>query len=135
MAFDVPGFVISLVIIGVGVWGYGAERKFISYLGPAERVWTTTLGWVINLCLLYMCVAFTFKLFFTRQLFALAISVLSVFLITLVVYLYMRWKISYKLLGREMRQSMDSLRIELEKIAESAPGGADAAGGAKEDGK
>lgn len=127
MTFDVPGFVISLVIIGVGVWGYGAERKFISYLEPSEKVWASMLGWIINICLLYMCFAFTFKLFFTRELFALAISVMAIFTITLVVYLYIRWKVSYKLLGREMRKSMDSLREELEKIAEASPKGASAA--------
>lgn len=132
MSFDLPGFLISLLIIGVGFWAYGSERKYISYLEPSERVWTTSLGWIINICVLYMCFAFTMSMFFTRELFALAISVMAVFLITLLVYLYIRWKTSYRLLGREMRKSMDGLRDELEKIAKSNSV-ADGAETAKED--
>ncbi|MCD6119245.1 hypothetical protein J7K50_05345 [bacterium] len=118
--FDFPGFLISAVIVAVGIWGWSAERKFQRYLSPADRLWAITLGWIINLCLLFFCIVFTFRLYTTPSIFALILSVLAVFLIVLFIYLYVRWKVSHKLIGREAKKSVESLRSELEKIAKKA---------------
>jgi len=129
-SFDLPGFLVAVVIIGFGSWAWTAERRFHSYLKPVERMWTLTFGWIINICLLFFCLAFTFRLYTTPGSFALVLSTFAIFMIVLAMYLYFRWKVSVKLISYDARKSFEKLKRELEVFeadeqnkAESPPDG------------
>lgn len=115
-SFDLPGLLVAVVIILFGAWAWSAERRFHSYLKPVERMWTVTFGWIINLCLLFFCVAFTFKLYTTTDSFALVLAVFFVFLIVFAMYLYFRWKVSVELIGYDAKKSFEKLRHKIETI-------------------
>lgn len=124
VSFSWPGFIVSAIIVVAGVWGYRAERRFLSYLKPEEKMWSFTLGTFINICLLFFCVMFTFELYTSKKMFSLLLATLTVFLIVLLVYLIIRWRISLRLFGREAREGIESLREEIKQLA----------GGASDDG-
>ena len=117
VSFSWPGFLISAVIILAGIWGFRAERKFLSYLRPEDRLWGYTIGTLINLFLLFFCVVFTFGLYATKQMFSMLLASFIVFLLLLPVYFGLRWRATLKLFGSEAREGLDSLRDELLQLS------------------
>lgn len=114
--FDLRACIISIVALAVLVWAWRSESKFHKILNPVERMWSVTLAWLINLCIIFCCIVFTLRLYLLPEMFAFFLAVITVFLIVLMIYLFQRWKISYRILGSEVRQSVDKLAQELERL-------------------
>ncbi|MEP0813541.1 MAG: hypothetical protein HRF49_02605 [bacterium] len=123
LTFSWPGFAVSLLVIAFGIWGYRSERRFLSYLAPSDRLWSATLGAIINICLAFFCVVFTFNLWVKREVFAFTIALLIVFLLVVIIYLAVRWRLSLLLLGNEAKEGIRKLKEELERFSGQDRGG------------
>ncbi len=113
---DLRACIISIVALAVLAWAWRSESRFHKLLNPVERMWSITLSWLINLCIVFCCVVFTLRLYVLPEMFAFFLSVIAVFLIVLMIYLFQRWKTSYRILGSEVRQSVDKMAQELERL-------------------
>jgi hypothetical protein len=68
-------------------------------------------------------VVFTFNLWVKREVFAFTIALLIVFLLVVIIYLAVRWRLSLLLLGNEAKEGIRKLKEELERFSGQDRGG------------